>query len=129
MVLVFFSNLSSIDSEGTPELGRGNRTYIAALSVTSYYEARARFRRLARDAGFELKTFEIIPSSKYGEEYTMDVAILRVEGASSGSVVHTSGIHGVEGYAGSGIQCYLLDQIRRARGEGRLETMNKTLVR
>ncbi|KAF4730124.1 hypothetical protein FOZ62_000834 [Perkinsus olseni] len=59
----------------------------------------------------------------------MDVAILRpTEGPTSGSVVHTSGVHGVEGYAGSGIQCYILDQIRRSREEGRLAGIGKTLV-
>ncbi|KAF4736224.1 hypothetical protein FOZ63_007648, partial [Perkinsus olseni] len=95
-----------------------------------YYEARAKFRRLASEAGLELRSFEVVPSSGYGDEYTMDVAILRpTEGpSSSGSVVHTSGVHGVEGYAGSGIQCYILDQIRRAREEGRLAGIGKTLV-
>ncbi|KAF4653445.1 hypothetical protein FOL46_009190 [Perkinsus olseni] len=65
----------------------------------------------------------------YGRGYIMDVAVLRpTKGPSRGSVVHTSGVHGVEGYGGSGIQCYLLGQIRQAKEEGRLQNIDKTLV-
>ncbi|KAF4749790.1 hypothetical protein FOZ62_030916, partial [Perkinsus olseni] len=94
-----------------------------------YYEARTKFRTLATQAGLELKSFEVVPASGYGDEYIMDVAVLRpTKGPNRGSVVHTSGVHGVEGYGGSGIQCYLLDQIRQAREEGRLQKIDKTLV-
>ena len=35
-------------------------------------------------------------------DYTMDIAVLR--GSGRGLVIHSSGVHGVEGYAGSAIQ-------------------------
>ncbi|KAF4695219.1 hypothetical protein FOZ60_005542 [Perkinsus olseni] len=94
-----------------------------------YYGARTKFRSLAIQAGFTLMPFQVASPSGYGDDYFMDVAVLRpTVGPSRGSVVHTSGVHGVEGYGGSGIQCYLLDQIRQAKEEGRLQTIDKTLV-
>ncbi|KAH9182475.1 hypothetical protein AeNC1_015547 [Aphanomyces euteiches] len=69
-----------------------------------YYDARRLFRENARFAKAELHT---IPYPLDGMELSIDVAIL--PGASSSSlVVHLSGTHGVEGFAGSAIQSALL---------------------
>ncbi|KAF4734528.1 hypothetical protein FOZ62_032217, partial [Perkinsus olseni] len=76
-----------------------------------YYGARTKFRSLAIQAGFTLMPFQVASPSGYGDDYFMDVAVLRPTG-----------------YGGSGIQCYLLDQIRQAKEEGRLQTIDKTLV-
>lgn len=60
----------------------------------TYEEARSKFRQACQ--GAELHTFNVI------EDYTMDICVLN--GSLPGVVVHTSGFHGVEGYAGSAIQ-------------------------
>lgn len=58
------------------------------------------FRNAATAAGAELTELEVVPG------YYTDVAVL--PGAGPGLVVHTSGVHGVEGFAGSAIQVALL---------------------
>ena len=63
----------------------------------TYADARAFFRGSAEAAGLELRSIPI-----HGQEYTADVAILR--GHPKRFLVHISGIHGVEGYAGSTAQ-------------------------
>ena len=70
----------------------------------SYWEARAKFRMLAKAAGAELRKEEIVSG-----DYTMDFAVFRGKG--TGVVVHSSATHGVEGFAGSGIQCAKLHQL------------------
>ena len=107
----------------------------ACFSET-YEEARSKFRKAASEAGFELFTLEIY------KNYTTDVAFLgfvsdglehehasRTNSSTSPSasaspygtgrassgrdlVVHTSGVHGVEGYAGSAIQIAFLKNFR-----------------
>lgn len=69
----------------------------------TYMEARTKFRILAAKAGAQLYKIDII-----GEEYTTDIAV--VEGSQPGLVVHMSGVHGIEGYAGSAIQLAWLQQ-------------------
>lgn len=66
----------------------------------TYEEARSKFRQACQGAA-ELHTFNVI------EDYTMDICVLH--GTMPGVVVHTSGCHGVEGYAGSAIQVAWLD--------------------
>ncbi|TYZ66598.1 hypothetical protein PybrP1_001169, partial [[Pythium] brassicae (nom. inval.)] len=74
----------------------------------SYYDARALFRSRARVVpgaalhSLPLPGFEL-------EDLTIDVALVR--GSSARAVVHISGTHGVEGFAGSGIQSALLQQL------------------
>lgn len=60
----------------------------------TYEEARSKFRQACH--GAELHTFQVI------DDYTMDICVLN--GSLPGVLVHTSGFHGVEGYAGSAIQ-------------------------
>lgn len=67
----------------------------------NYTEARSRFRSAAKAINAELFSFKVF------QNYTMDMAL--IQGDKRGLVVHTSGVHGVEGYAGSAIQiAYLL---------------------
>lgn len=63
----------------------------------TYQEARDKFRAAAKRVGAELHSLEIVAG-----DYTTDVAILR--GNQPGLVFHSSGVHGIEGYAGSAIQ-------------------------
>ena len=69
----------------------------ATVFSDTYYQARDKFRQAADKANAELHAFPV-----NGNEYTMDIAVMK--GTLPGTVVHTSGYHGVEGYAGSAIQ-------------------------
>jgi hypothetical protein len=69
----------------------------------TYQEARALFRQAAVDAGCELHTLTV------HENYTIDIAVL--PGTLPGLTVHTSGVHGVEGYAGSAVQIAFLEGV------------------
>lgn len=72
----------------------------------SYWEARAKFRLLGKMAGAELSSEMVVDG-----DYTIDFAVFR--GSGPGLVVHSSGVHGVEGYAGSAVQCAQLHKIAR----------------
>ncbi|KAF0689533.1 Aste57867_19036 [Aphanomyces stellatus] len=70
----------------------------------SYYDARALFRASARAANAQLHA---IPYPIESMDLTIDVAIQPGTSPSS-LVIHLSGTHGVEGFAGSAIQSALL---------------------
>jgi hypothetical protein len=93
---------------------RGNDTTIDTLPSVitvdpchvfsdTYQEARALFRQAAADTGCELHALTVY------ENYTIDIAVL--PGDLPGLTVHTSGVHGVEGYAGSAVQIAFLEAI------------------
>lgn len=87
-----------------PQLSRNVVGRLAFFSE-GYWEAREKFRRAAEAApGWKLHTFSIV-----GATYTTDVAVL--PGSGDGLVVHLSGVHGVEGYAGSAVQIALISQL------------------
>ena len=72
----------------------------------SYEEARASFRRMSTEAGGTLHSWEIIPPNVgQTEGLTIDAAVF---GVGPKSLVISSGLHGVEGFAGSAIQLQLL---------------------
>ena len=77
----------------------------------SYFEARSKFRQRAEAAGAALHVLEVMPD--VDSSYTIDIAVL--EGGGPGLVVSSSGVHGVEGYAGSAVQLAYLAQ-RAATG-------------
>eukprot|EP01059_Diplonema_ambulator_P031546 TRINITY_DN5828_c0_g1_i1.p1 TRINITY_DN5828_c0_g1~~TRINITY_DN5828_c0_g1_i1.p1 ORF type:complete len:403 (+),score=89.13 TRINITY_DN5828_c0_g1_i1:57-1265(+) len=87
----------------TEERRKGEKVGDPAFSE-SYWEAREKFRRgVAGVAGMELHTLPLWE----GSEYTIDVGLYWAgpkpwEGGEV--VIHLSGVHGVEGYAGSAIQ-------------------------
>lgn len=70
----------------------------------SYWEARAKFRFLAQAAGAQVSAREIVAG-----DYTTDFAVF--PGTEDGLVIHSSGVHGVEGYAGSSVQCMKLHEL------------------
>jgi hypothetical protein len=83
---------------------------------TTYAQARGRFRDLSIRAGARVTTLELPGvEGADGEVLTTDIAWLGPP-APRGAVVVTSGTHGIEGYAGSGFQCWFLAQ----RAAGRL---------
>ncbi|DBA04485.1 TPA: hypothetical protein N0F65_010081 [Lagenidium giganteum] len=71
----------------------------------SYATARALFRARARAANAELHA---LPLSLPDLDLTVDVAVLR--GSKENVLLHLSGTHGVEGFAGSAIQSALLKE-------------------
>jgi Protein of unknown function (DUF2817) len=102
----YFSNWNhqgQCRSEDAVETAFGTVNPCECFSET-YLEARSKFRRAADDAGAERFTLNIY------QNYTMDIAYLKGEreGGTDDLVVHTSGVHGVEGYAGSAVQQALL---------------------
>jgi len=86
----------------------------------TYRDARAAFRRLATSAGADEQHVLAVDAAA---DLTVDVAVFQGTGASaSRTVVHLSGVHGVEGHCGSSIQLAWLDKRRatkaRAEAEG-----------
>lgn len=79
----------------------------------TYYEARSKFRSAAAQVNAELHGYALeVPKEKSPEgylDYSIDIAVL--PGSLSGLVVHTSGVHGVEGYAGSSVQVSFLESV------------------
>ncbi|RQM16481.1 hypothetical protein DD237_002503 [Peronospora effusa] len=75
----------------------------------SYYTARSLFRTRARAAGAKLFS---LPLEHL--DLTVDVAVL--VGSSERVLLHISGTHGVEGFAGSAIQAALLERAAEENG-------------
>ncbi|KAF4043949.1 hypothetical protein GN244_ATG03824 [Phytophthora infestans] len=72
----------------------------------SYYQARALFRSRAEVAGAKL--FSLPLEHLKPLDLTVDVAV--IEGSRERALLHISGTHGVEGFAGSAIQAALLER-------------------
>ena len=70
-----------------------------------YHAARDLFLTSATEAGAELIILPVV-----GDLCT-DIAVLRGTGPSKGFLVHLSGIHGPEGYAGSAVQSAALQYL------------------
>jgi hypothetical protein len=79
-----------------------------------YFAARDRFRRAADRLGWEMESHPIEARGFAGEELTVDVAVAGDE-PESGTLIVSSGLHGVEGFFGSAVQCALLEQWPVAR--------------
>ena len=74
----------------------------------TYWEAREKFRKATSEADWNL---ESIPISE-GSMYTMDFAYKPAKGVAKHTIIHLSGTHGVEGYAGSAVQLSILDNYK-----------------
>jgi hypothetical protein len=74
-----------------------------------YFSARERFRRGAARLGWVAETHPIAARGPAGQELTVDIARTGDEQAADTLVV-SSGLHGVEGFFGSAVQCALLEQ-------------------
>lgn len=91
----------------------------------SYYHARALFRTHAEAA--EITLFALPLDGYEHLDLTIDMAV--VEGAKDRVLVHVSGTHGVEGFAGSAIQSALLERRKRASpGKSNAETLQPTVI-
>jgi putative transposase len=74
-----------------------------------YVEARARFLEASNSCGATLYELALNTPGPGGEVLTIDIAVLGSERPKR-VLVHCSGLHGVEGFAGSAIQLQLLQQ-------------------
>ncbi len=79
-----------------------------ALDQT-YRDARRRFVDAAGGAGAEVSSFPHPEVGREGEELAIDVATLGPDDAAAVLMI-VSGTHGVEGYAGSALQSWWLDE-------------------
>lgn len=75
-----------------------------------YFTARDRFRAAARQAGGRLDSLPIDAKGPEGQELSVDIAWFGAKQPRR-ALVHSSGLHGVEGFAGSAIQIQLLNQL------------------
>jgi len=108
--VVFLGTYSSreYDRSSYPEIE------VADVSATKYFsadyrEARERFLESARDTGADIQSFENPHPGPDGEPIFTDVAFWGPTDAKS-ILVLSCGTHGVEGFAGSGIQTGLLNE-------------------
>ena len=75
-----------------------------------YFTARDRFRKATAKSGGRLHTLSLSAKGPGGEDLDIDVAWFGAD-APRQVLLHSSGIHGVEGFAGSAIQLQLLDDL------------------
>ncbi len=84
---------------------------LSCVFSDNYYEARDKFRRAAKAIpGGELHSLDILSDSDPGA-YTIDLFLLRSDKEEAGLSVHSSGVHGVEGFAGSAVQIAYLHEL------------------
>jgi Protein of unknown function (DUF2817) len=135
----------------TPSKRATHRTSLCGIYSVTYEEARNRFRAAVlalqdesqnRQVNVTLHTFPLPPVSLghardsvvlRDDDLTIDVAVIRppksIDGA--GYVIHTSGLHGAEGYAGSSIQVGFLQLLSRFGYEqvvGPKESLHPTII-
>jgi Protein of unknown function (DUF2817) len=91
----------------------GTKTDDQVLNLFSedYYMARALFRKMCKKvSGLLTYSINIYPDEEF--DHTIDVAVLRRSIRSM--IIHVSGTHGVEGFAGSAVQSALLSELGTA---------------
>src|SRR5215471_211462 len=75
-----------------------------------YFTARTRFREAAKKTGARFETLPLDVRGSGGEELGIDIAWFGAENPRR-VLLHSSGLHGVEGFAGSAIQLQLLNEL------------------
>jgi hypothetical protein len=84
--------------DGPPDL----TTYFA----DDYFAARRRFLALAENGGWSVTSHEMRATGPAGEPLNIDVAVRNgAVGVTGRTVIVSSGLHGVEGFLGSAVQC------------------------
>ena len=76
---------------------------IAQAFSPNYNSAKRSFQEVARHRGFQLLSLGLAVKGPEGEELTIDIAWLGAENPRH-VFIHSSGVHGVEAFAGSAIQ-------------------------
>ena len=80
---------------------------------TQHEEARSRFLQLAQGKGATLYALSV--SEKEG--LFIDIAIW--QGSKDDLILHTSGLHGVEAFAGSAVQCAFIDTLKKSTSKAK----------
>ncbi|MGD1892209.1 MAG: DUF2817 domain-containing protein [Cyclobacteriaceae bacterium] len=75
-----------------------------AYYASTYEEARAQFRQRATDRG------GILTALSVNQQQGLFIDTALWQGSSDTLLIHVSGVHGVEAYPGSAVQCAFLDQ-------------------
>lgn len=75
----------------------------------TYDECRARFRMACADAGLDVDPHPIDAPGPEGQQLTVDVAHIG-SATPDAALIVMSGVHGVEGYVGSMMQCQLIER-------------------
>ena len=110
-LLTLFVNtlgLFLITSCGTTE-GNGQETMRTKYFSPNYTMARTQFRTAVEKAGGRLTALRLDAKGPNGEDLTIDIAWFGAEKPKR-VLVHSSGLHGVEAFAGSAIQLQWLDE-------------------
>jgi hypothetical protein len=89
----------------------------ASLFSNDYFQARDRFRQRVRAAGGNLETLALEVRGPQGEDLSIDIGVFGNPTARR-VLLHSSGIHGVEGFAGSAIQLQLIDKLPSIPNDG-----------
>src|SRR6266700_5324396 len=84
-----------------------------------YFTARDHFRELVRTISGRLETISIDAKGSKGEDLSIDIAWFGVA-TPRRVLLHSSGLHGVEGFAGSAIQLQLVDDLPMLPKDGAL---------
>lgn len=82
---------------------------LTQLFSENYDMARERFRAAAKKCGAALFDLQLDATAPDGTSLSIDIAVLGSRNPQR-AVLHSSGLHGVEGYAGAAIQCALLER-------------------
>ncbi len=96
------------ETEQTP--GRSTVGTSAGYFSADYFTARSRFREMVEAAGGRLESLELDAKGPGNENLSIDIGWFGAENPRR-VLVHSSGLHGVEGFAGSAIQLQLLDNL------------------
>lgn len=93
-------------SYGETGMGKQSIEYFSP----DYFTARTRFRKVVEKAGGRLYAIPLAAKGPGNEDLTIDVGWIGSDHPKR-VLLHSSGLHGVEGFAGSAIQLELLDSL------------------
>lgn len=120
------SSLPQADAAETPYT---RRVYPCEAFSETYSQARNRFLEAARtlQESYQLRvsnqtisfdSLTVMEDEQQGQKYTIDIVV--IPGNQPGLTFSSSGVHGVEGYAGSAVQIAFLQLLRQFLRDGQL---------
>jgi len=110
---------NSTNDNVSGEIDTANDQTLHSYFSTDYQTARARFVEAARSAGATMSRLPLPELGPNNEELTIDIAWLGNPNPRK-VIIHVSGVHGVEGFAGSAIQMKLLEDRPQPPEDGAL---------
>jgi hypothetical protein len=82
----------------------------------SYSDARARFLQAAESVQVPVESIQIAALGPDGDRLAIDVATIGADRPKR-ALIHISGMHGIDGFAGSAVQCAFLNRLPRVHQE------------